>query len=53
MFEWPWTKTHLKTFLKREKMLENKNFSFSNVFYPTKDRNHHLSYIQVALCKYF
>ena len=44
----------LKTLWEKEKMLVTSIFSFShNVFYPIKDRNHHLSYIYFIVCKCF
>ena len=44
----------LKTLWEKEKMLVTTNVSFSrDVFYPIKDRNHHLSYIYFVACNCF
>ena len=44
----------MKTSLEKEKMLVTSIFSFShNVFFPIKDKNHHLEYIYFVVCKYF
>ena len=43
-----------KTLWEKEKMLVTSIFSFSHhVFYPIKDRNHHICYIYFVVCKYF
>ena len=37
MFHWPWTRVHLQTLWKKEKMLVTSNFSFSYVFWPPQN----------------
>ena len=44
----------LKTCWEKEEMLVTSISSFShNVFYPIKDRNHHLSFIYFVVCNCF
>ena len=50
----PQERSLLKTLWEKEKMLVTSIFSFfHSVFYPIKDRNHHLSYVYFVVCKCF
>ena len=48
--KWPWERVLLKLLWEKEKVLVTSIFSFShNVFYPIKDKFHHLSHMWICV----